>query len=133
MTIGWLAIGSWVLLVILAGMALLVTYKAGHEAGRDMERARWLPRIRALAAQVDDLRLQTGPPGPWLRELPQRPAGGPRFIPGPGRPQPAPRPAAVATTGIHDAVATTGGMRALTDRMIANMEAGRMPLEGPRP
>jgi hypothetical protein len=111
-TIAWLGLGAWVLFIVGIGVALVVTYKSGHASGREQERARWMPRIRALTAQVDDLRLQAPPPGPWVQLPPARPVR------------------AILRPGWRDAVDTTGGMRALTDAVIAEMEAGTWPPAG---
>jgi len=133
MTILALAAGACLLFFGCLVVLLVVTYKSGHASGREQERARWLPRVRELTAQLDDMRLRVPPPSPWLHAPPGRPLGGPRRAvprPGdfaPGRPQRAPYPSSTPDTGIHEAVRTTGGMRALTDELCNQIEAGTWP------
>jgi hypothetical protein len=153
----WEAIGALALFAVLSGMLLLLTYKSGHSKGRHDEHEVWIRRLEADERRRDEraarppaqwalppppppIRAKTGPLPPVPRVGPIgppprthttaadirqviMPVSGARI---PLRPQPAPMPAGTASTGTLEAI-TTGGMRAVTDDLIRQIEAGTWP------
>jgi len=122
-----------VVLYLAAGWVLLILYgKRKYDEGKFASQLRYLARIDAMQADLDRLR-------PRLMALPPPPASPASHIPGragpppmtpPARPvtlrRPQPRNDPTPDTGAMTAL-TTGGMRALTDDLVARIEAGTFP------
>lgn len=127
----WIVFAVALVFLAALGVMLRIVYGMGWSAGSLKERERWQPRVNAAAEQVKRLRAELDRrKGPW--EIPppsrRRLASVTALTP----PQPSPRPAAVADTStLTAACKTTGGMRALTDDICAQIGAGTWPPQLP--
>jgi len=134
MTEVWvLAAGTVSLAAFMLGWLIsrMITYKTAYDEGREYALNRLNPRIEALEKELHDYRFgRRGQPGKRPDRVTPLPPPRIRAKTGgflPPQPSPDPSPPTSSIPAVRLAMVTTGEMRAVTDDLVARIEAGRWP------